>query len=311
MLFSEYAQGLYPYCSSGTEEARFFVALIGNFIQDAAMDACKVLKRKPDTQYRYILGKRQLQTKDAQYIYKHRNMGKFADWLDEQMEESDSEDAVSDWLLSKEITLDDAGVADTCAKLFETIILAIITQNSSPTDNLDTPRYDFELLDSIKTRIKKLPRPPAVPVPEEAAPEENDYIDELYRAYGQAVGTDAFRGSDLDAYPEYRDDLDERRIDFYAAETIRRGVLELKRAGLSGQYEILKGETYSGVKDTERMRFLNGYERMLAVMTQAVGLPVTDYILCESPYWISGRIKKGVCHQLVVDGKLRWVKTIK
>ncbi|MDD3307946.1 MAG: hypothetical protein PHO29_12725, partial [Acetobacterium sp.] len=52
----------------------------------------------------------------------------------------------------------------------------------------------------------------------------------------------------------------------------------------------------------------NGYERMLAVMEQAVNLDVKNYLLSASPYWINGKIKKGVCHQLVNDGQLKWVK---
>jgi hypothetical protein len=47
---------------------------------------------------------------------------------------------------------------------------------------------------------------------------------------------------------------------------------------------------------------------MLAVMEQAVNAPISNYILCASPYWINGKIKKGVCHHLVNDGKLVWIK---
>jgi hypothetical protein len=47
---------------------------------------------------------------------------------------------------------------------------------------------------------------------------------------------------------------------------------------------------------------------MLAVMEQASGLQVERYLLSRSPYWISTPIKKGVCHFLVNDGDLKWVK---
>ena len=45
MDFSEYAQGISPFCSFGKSEQDFFTELIGNFIKDAAMDSCKILKR--------------------------------------------------------------------------------------------------------------------------------------------------------------------------------------------------------------------------------------------------------------------------
>jgi hypothetical protein len=75
-----------------------------------------------------------------------------------------------------------------------------------------------------------------------------------------------------------------------------------------GQFDILKTETHDGVKDTAKKTHLNGYERMLAVMEQATKVPVNGYVLRNTHNWISGKIKKGVCHFLVTDGKLKWVK---
>ena len=117
-----------------------------------------------------------------------------------------------------------------------------------------------------------------------------------------------FSASDLSSFPDYSNDLDDRRIDFYAAETIRRGVLELRSSSLTNQFEVLKKETLDGVKDTAKRTHPSGYDHMLAVMEQVILVPVTNYILSASPYWISATIKKGVCHHLVNDGKLVWVR---
>lgn len=65
MKFSEYALGLSPYISYGNSEADYFTELIGNFIEDAAIDSCALLKHKPDTKYRCIRGDRPIQPKDA------------------------------------------------------------------------------------------------------------------------------------------------------------------------------------------------------------------------------------------------------
>ena len=109
-------------------------------------------------------------------------------------------------------------------------------------------------------------------------------------------------------YPDYADDLDDRRVDYYSAASIQRGVLELGSNRLSNQFDVLKEEIFDGVKDTARKSHPNGYERMLSVMEQAVKISAPNYLLSSSPYWISGKIKKGVCHYLVNDHKLRWVK---
>ncbi|MDD3307313.1 MAG: hypothetical protein PHO29_09505 [Acetobacterium sp.] len=308
MKFSDYAQGLSPFCSGGMIEASYFTQLIGNLIQDSAMDACKILQRKEDTRYRYIKGVRLIQPKDAQYIYDHRDTDKFSSWLDDQMDNSDSFEAVSRWLDDCKIPHDSNHIPNTCAELLETILLEIIKGQDTSSDTPENFDYDFDLVNEINQKIKSLPRPAKVPVPKEATIEEYNYIHELYCAFGDAEGKSNFEKSDLSSFPEYEEDLADRRIDFYAAESIHRGVMELGHGGLSDQFEVLKDETYACVKDTAKRIHPNGYERMLAVMEQAVNLDVKNYLLSASPYWISGKIKKGVCHQLVNDGQLKWVK---
>ena len=50
MTFSEYALGLSPYISFGKSEHEYFTELIGNFIQDAVMNSCEILKKEKKTQ---------------------------------------------------------------------------------------------------------------------------------------------------------------------------------------------------------------------------------------------------------------------
>lgn len=95
MTFSEYALGLSPFISYGKSEHDYFTELIGNFIKDATMDSCQILKRKDDTKYRYIRGTRTIPQRDAKYLYTHRDSDKFSKWIWERMDESDSYD--SEW----------------------------------------------------------------------------------------------------------------------------------------------------------------------------------------------------------------------
>ena len=305
MTFSEYALGLSPFISHGKSEQDYFTELIGNFIKDAAMDSCQILKRQPDTKYRYIKGTRLIQPKDAQYLYDYRDIDKFSQWIWDRMDDTDSYDSVVDWLSNCGITDTDPSIA--CASLLERIFLDIVNA-SSASQTVPKPDIDLGLINEIEQKIKSLPRPTNVPVPATATDDEQKYISELYLAYADAEGMSSFSDNDLSSFPDYAEDLDDRRIDFYAAETIRRGVLELGSGSLSGQFDVLKNETLTGVKDTAKRTHPNGFEHMLAVMEQAVLAPVTNYLLSASPYWISGTIKKGVCHHLVNDGKLIWVK---
>lgn len=306
MTFSEYASGLYPYLSNGIEEADYFVEMIGGLVKDAALDACKPLSNKPDTQYRYVKGSRHLTSKYAKYIYDNRDTKKYEEWIERKMDESDSYDAVCQWLKAHDLPYDDP--FRECTDLIEQILLDTIKKESQ-LDNADhVSEFDLELIADIERKIKKLPKPKEVAVPTQFAKEENVYIKELYKAYGDAEKISSFSQRDLAAYPDYAEDLDERRIDYYAAESIRRGVQELKSSSLTNQFDVLKESTYKGVKDTERKKYSDGYERMLSVMEQSVKVPAKNYLLSSSPYWINEKIQKGVCHHLVNDGRLHWVK---
>lgn len=164
-----------------------------------------------------------------------------------------------------------------------------------------------ERLDKILNELKSLPAPTSIEVPDEETDDEMIYLGELYKAYSDEEGCEITR-ENINNYEEYEDDLSERRIHYFAAESIRRSLEELAVDDLDGQFEILKKETLSGVKDTWRMRHDSGYQCMLAVMEKAVDIQVTNYILRDTPNWISNDIRKGVCHFLVKEGKLYWVR---
>lgn len=309
MTFSEFALGLYPFISYDEGEAAYFDQIIMSFINEDVIDDCEILnKRKEDTKYRYIKGSRTIQVKDAKYLFEHRDKENFSEWLYNRMNELHTFYGVNKWLEDHNIVAYDP--CDACADLLESIMFDYVTSASKTLVAQDLT-VDLGLINEIQNKIRSLPRPSNVSVPAITSQNEQVYIEELFMVYGDAEGMDSFSKDDLSAFPNYSDDLDERRIDFYAAETIRRGVLELKGDSLTGQFDVLKDETFNGVKDTLKRSHPNAYECMLAVMEQAVLTPVTNYLLSSSPYWISGKIKKGVCHHLVNDGKLKWIRRLK
>lgn len=303
--FTEYAKGLFPFISFGKKEAPYFVELIGNYIKDSAMDSCALLRRKPDTQYRYINGS-PIQAKDAQYLYDHRDTDKFSQWILNRMDESESFDSVCDWL--KENGMPGNYPENECEELLTKIILSICGASKAQKRPSSQFEESLDLIKDISAMISALPKPTKVPVPSVATSNEQAYIGELLKAYGDAEGIANFTETELQTHEEYQEDLDDRRIDYYAAVSVERGVMELDADNLSNQFDVLKEETLDSVKDTARKSYPNGYEKMLSVMEQASTLTFENYLLSKSPYWISSKIKKGVCHHLVNDGKLKWVK---
>lgn len=103
-------------------------------------------------------------------------------------------------------------------------------------------------------------------MPKVATEDEKKYIDELFLAYADVLKLPVFTRDDLSRFPDCSEDLDDRRIDFNAAESIKRGVQELKSTTLTGQFDVLKNETYTNVRDTVRRPYPSAYDRMLAVM---------------------------------------------
>lgn len=164
-----------------------------------------------------------------------------------------------------------------------------------------------DVLDKVDGLLSKLQRPPSIEPSEQIEEHELGYIAALHMAYGDAIGIESCDEATLESYPVYINDLAEQRIDYFAAYSVKRGVLEFNDSGLSSQFDILKSEIYDGVNSTAKKKFDNGYERLLGVLEQATVVPVSLYVLSRSPYWISNKIRKGACHFLVIDGKLIWV----
>lgn len=164
-----------------------------------------------------------------------------------------------------------------------------------------------ERVNKVCNELATIPSPIQLDVPEVETEDEMLYIGELYRAYSDEEGQE-ITCDNINEFWEYQDDLSDRRIEYFAAESVRRGLEELYVENLDNQFNVLKQETLSGVKDTCRKSYDSGYQRLLAVMEKAVDIQVTNYILCDTPNWISNDIRKGVCHFLIKEGKLYWVK---
>ena len=163
---------------------------------------------------------------------------------------------------------------------------------------------DIALLNKI---YSKYPRPREMVVPNEPTDEELAYITQLLEAYAEAAGVPELSRSALSGYPKYNNDLRQRRKEYYAAETIRRGTREVFKESDADQFELLKEETYDGIFDIHSQDYKSGYDRLLKVMTQVSSIQINKCSLSKLPEWIGNKEKKGVCHILANDGRISWV----
>lgn len=146
-----------------------------------------------------------------------------------------------------------------------------------------------------------------ITVPKDVEKTERKYVDALMAVYGQLEGIPDFNESNLSAFPNYEEHFSDQREYYFAAEAVRRGTRDVYSS--EDQFEILKDETYEGVKETWEEEYRNGMMRLRRVMTQASNTRVDRCGLSKDTEWIGNPQKKGVCHFLVKENKLKgWVR---
>ena len=148
-----------------------------------------------------------------------------------------------------------------------------------------------------------------IPVPTGITGVEGSYTDALLAAYGQAEHIKNFTADMLDKYPTHKQNFSNQRKYFFAAEAVRRGTRDLYRKNEKDQFEVLKDEMYEGVTEIWEDEAKNGLARMRKVLTQATNTSLDKCSICRDTEWISNSVRKGVCHFLVGENRLKgWVR---
>ncbi|AIB42063.1 MULTISPECIES: ABC-three component system protein [unclassified Pseudomonas] len=136
--------------------------------------------------------------------------------------------------------------------------------------------------------------------PEAVGDNERVYIEALLHAFSDVTGT-KYTLANIKGV-EYKEDLDRARINFFSAESLE---IFSRDAFPTGCYEDLKDECYEGIHSVIRQKHDHGYDRFLAVSSQAASLPYSAHPLF---HYIQASDRKGLCHQLVNDQKFKWIK---
>lgn len=145
-------------------------------------------------------------------------------------------------------------------------------------------------------------RPPVPTPPGRPSANESRYVKFLLEAYGDHTKTDIIDLTALAAHSSLLDHFNRQRELFYHAEALRTFARDTVPPGT---FEDLQSEVHSGVVDVAEASHTDGYVRLNAVMQSAAQLPMTANPLMSA---VKIQDKKGICHQLANDDKLRWVK---
>lgn len=136
-----------------------------------------------------------------------------------------------------------------------------------------------------------------IPTPPEVIEEERKYADALMAVYGQAEGIPNFDESMLAGFPKHQQHFSDQRGYYFVAEAVRRGTRDIYSD--ESQFDVLKNETYEGVKEVWEEEYKSGYARLRKVMSQASATRVDKCWLSRDTDWVGNPQKKGVCHFLV------------
>lgn len=323
MTFSEIAILLYPYCGQGQKNADFVVALIDNIMEepsdrDVDGNYNPLMDLVPRTLENYFNGSRSIGQKNASRILGHLDKERFASFIDTLS--ADALTAIAEALKLKGISTPMLSVSVKCADLLEQALLrcnqsgttlAKIVAPTGASPKADTSiEVAEELVPDMSVAKSRFAPLKTLAPPQEVAEQEIPYVTELLAAYGEAEGVDGFTKDTLKRHEDkYGEHFSRQRKDFYAAESVRQGTREAYGDTDPDQFSVLKEETYDGVVDVWEQDHPSGFIRLNKVLVQAAQIRIDRCWLCRDTDWIGNSQKKGVCHILVNDGKIKgWVR---
>lgn len=203
-----------------------------------------------------------------------------------------NDDYISD---SKRYEMLSLGKKETFAEFLGCVYLYSLTR-----DNVLTPEAKARL--NTKLEEYKQHSLEDIEMPDNIIHEERAYTEALSMIYAQKEKTDVFLLDKIASYPEYAEHLADQRKYYFAAEAVRRGTRDIYQK--EDQFNVLKEETFEGVKEIWKRRADSGLERLDSVLSRAAEIHSDRCWLCRDTDWIGMAQKKGVCHFLVNDGRI-------
>lgn len=191
------------------------------------------------------------------------------------------------------------GKKETFAEFSGQVFLASLLE-----DNVLTPEKKVQLSAELE-EYKRTPLK-AIEIPDGIISEERKYTSALVTVYAQAESNANFSLADIEQSKHARHFAEQRKY-YFAAEAVRRGTRDIYQK--EDQFDILKEETFEGVKEVWDEQYASGMARLKSVLKQAGAVHTDRCWLCRDTDWIGITQKKGVCHFLVNDGSIDgWVR---
>jgi len=143
--------------------------------------------------------------------------------------------------------------------------------------------------------------------PEEVQDNERKYIECLLEAYGDHHKVKFEVLEDLAQYSKELGHLKKQRQFYYTAEALRKYSLESllpQPPSEKTHFEKLKDEYCSFLEDVIEEEYDDGYQRLKRVLIEVQKVSCDNNILKSE---VGFNDKKGICHHLSNDGRIKWV----
>ena len=103
------------------------------------------------------------------------------------------------------------------------------------------------------------------------------------------------------------EDLQNQRQFFFDAASVYQAVRDAFQDG-DQEFDILKKEAYEGIRETYIGQYSDGFERLRQVLIKITNTSFQRTELVKITHLIGNSEKKGICHMLVEDKRIRsWV----
>ena len=190
-----------------------------------------------------------------------------------------------------------------------TFLLSLQPRNvpgkKKPDEPSGTHADDLIILRDKYAAVGKYIQLPGLDKPDEPLPEEENYLEEAFKAYGSHLRKPVCCKDDLPF--KFQLNLEVNRNDYYKADAVLIQGVDALPGLTMHQFEILMEEVLDSVMPTYVESLgADGYECMKSVLHEAARLEYHKSLFCDVG-WIDAPEKRGICHMLAGEKKLRWV----
>lgn len=184
-------------------------------------------------------------------------------------------------------------------KKFDFSIIDSIDIDTIIRDYSETDLFYFRFGGNKKpTRKEKL----AIPMEYDLA-SEMVYLTQLLEVYSEWKNI-KFDLINIYTNSEVHSDFVENRSYYYDAESLRRDLRDTY-LGID-EFDLIKSEMHSGLKNYMKNGFASSYDKLNKVLHESTQVDLSACTSHSILNFINNNDKKGICHHLVNDDKIRW-----